>query len=249
MKNFFLFLILLLFIPYISHAEGNRKGDVLHTYEEDITGDGLKDHILLRGELFSNGGNYYHRIWTEIQTANNSNMEVHFGGGYEPAIQFVDLNHDRIKDVFYQSPADDSRGLYQYELFTFANNKKEPIPLPDQPYVTGEFMDGYKVRINLSPHDKPIILSLKDRDIDYVQFGIYNKRGKVIKSPNSVMIDRIALFEPVYLSDRKGYGLKSYKHISGVSPADRLGTIETLWYYENGNWIALQTEWKNSSKK
>ena len=62
------------------------------------------------------------------------------------------------------------------------------------------------------------------------------------------MIDPIAFFEPVEISDRNGYGLKSFKQISGAYHADQLGVVETLWYYEDGKWIALQVDWKGSGE-
>ncbi len=45
------------------------------------------------------------------------------------------------------------------------------------------------------------------------------------------------------ISDSQGYGLKSSQEIYGTNKDDSLGTIETLWYFEDEKWIILQTKW------
>ena len=48
--------------------------------------------------------------------------------------------------------------------------------------------------------------------------------------------------EPVLISETNGYGLKTYEQIIGVFD-EPIGEIQTLWYFNNDEWIALKTDW------
>lgn len=245
MKYFFLLLIA---FPTIVFAAESKPEDsiLIESYQVDITGDGEVETIELMGKLFAPDAQYYQDIWANIRSSNEQEWKINYGGGYEPELQFIDLNHDGIKDIFYQSPTGGSGGLYTSFLHTLANQELTEIPLPEQRYVSGKFEENFQVIIEIVPNGKPIVMDVKDRAEDYIRLGIYDKEGNLLK-PTSLMIDSIAFYEPISISESKGYGLKSYQQISGAYHADRLGTIETLWYYENGEWIILQTNWVPSS--
>lgn len=245
------FIFLTLLYAYSNHpiALENEKAPeatIIDVYQADITGDGQNEEIKLKGILFSKDAKYYREVWADITTIHNKQRKINYKGGYDPSIELVDLNHDQINDVFYQSSTGGSGGLHNYHLHTLANGELNEIPLPEQPYIKGEFKDDFKVTIQFTPASKPIKIDVKDRSADYIRLGIYNQQGNLLKSP-SIMIDPIAFFEPVLISKSKGYGLKSYKQISGAYHADQLGTVESLWYYEKGKWITLQTNWVPSS--
>ncbi|MGJ9457443.1 hypothetical protein [Oceanobacillus sp. CF4.6] len=239
----FLFLLLLV-IPSVTFAAETdpKEAIIIETYHEDVTGDGEKETIELKGMLFSPDAQYYQDIWAEVTSTSSNDWKISYGGGYDPVIQFIDLNHDGINDIFFQSPTGGSGGLYTYNFRTLANGNMKEIDLPEQRFVEGSFEENFKATLQMNPGDKPIIIEVMDRAGDYIRLGIYDKNGKLlVQTP--LMIDPIAFFEPIKISDSKGYGLKSYKQISGAYHADGLGTIETLWYFENGEWVILKTEW------
>ncbi|WP_067730834.1 hypothetical protein [Oceanobacillus damuensis] len=242
MKLLFLLLLISPAAALVSETD-SRDTMVIENYQADVTGDGENETIELKGKLFSPEAQYYQDIWAEITATAGADWKVSYGGGYEPELQFIDLNHDDIIDIFYQSPTGGSGGLYTYNLSSFAHGKMSEIELPEQLYVNGQFEEDFKVKIEIVPNGKPIIMDVKDRSEDYVRLGIYDEAGSLLKH-TPIMIDPIAFFAPLLISDSKGYGLKSYQQISGAYHADQLGTIETLWYYERGKWIILKTEWK-----
>lgn len=223
------------------------KVKTVHTYKEDVTGDGQKETILLQAIPFSEDSPYYQKIWATIKDLHKQKWEIQYGGGYEPTLQFYDLNHDDVVDIYYQSPTGGSGGLYSYKLNTLKKGVLKEIPLPEQQYVKGKFIENFQAVLSLTPGSKPILIDVKDRSEDYIRLGIYNEKGKLLQ-PTSLMIDPIAFYEPVLISQSKGYGLRSYQQISGAYHADQLGTIETLWYYENGKWIILTTKWVPSGQ-
>lgn len=241
------FLSLLLTLPIVSPVAEQPSDPIsIHSYHEDVTGDGQSDTIDLKGELFAPDGQYYQHIWADITDANNHSWTIPYGGGYEPSIQFVDLNHDNQNDIFYQSATGGSGGLYTSKLHTIENNQLIEIPLPNNQPIERKFIDDFKASITLLPGEAPIIIDLSDRKDEYIRLNIYDENGNLLE-PTSLMIDPVAMFEPVNLSERNGYGLKSYQQISGAYHADGIGVVESLWYYEKGKWKLLKTTWKSDN--
>lgn len=233
--------LLLVFISSSIIAE-EVKPTLIKTYRADVTGDNHPETIKLMGTLFSADSTYYREIWAEISN-NDNQWKISYNGGYDPYLQFADLNHDGIKDIFYQSATGGSGGLYNYQLNTIIHTQLEKIPLPKQTYLSGNFQPDFKINLTLTATSKPITIDVKNRAQDYIRLGIYNKDGSLHSQNQSVLIDPIAFFEVFKISDSKGYGLKSYQQISGAYHADRLGTVETIWYFEDGNWVILKTKW------
>lgn len=244
-------LLLLLFLSldiYSINGQENNENpefEVIKTYEEDLTGNGVKEVIELKGMLFSPDSNYYRDLVAVITTSENNVWEIPYMGGYNPNLAFIDLNHDKVNDIFFQSATGGSGGLYQYHLHTLIHNKLAELPLPEQPFVKGKFQDGFKVEVTISPDLEPTIVNVKDKEDEYVRLGIYNKEGKLLQK-TSAMVDPIAFLEPKFISKSKGYGLKSYQQVSGAYHADQLGTVESLWYFDRDKWILLQTKWMPS---
>ncbi|HAM79343.1 hypothetical protein [Ornithinibacillus bavariensis] len=244
-----LILLLIGSVNYSSNAENNKKQyehQIIKTYEEDVTGDGLKEIIELKGVLFSPDSKYYRDIVAVITSSENHVWEIPYMGGYDPKLTFIDLNHDKVNDIFFQSPTGGSGGLYQYHLHTLVQNKLLEIPLPEQPFVKGKFLENFKLEITISPNTEPTIINIEKRANEYIRLGIYNKEGKLLKE-TSAMVDPVAFFEPKLISKSKGYGLKSYQQVSGAYHADQIGTVESLWYFDRDKWILLQTKWMPSN--
>lgn len=250
MKTYIVFFsfILILSFPYFSNAESDIT--TIKRYTEDITGDGLKETIELKGILLSENNNYYRKIWVDIRNVDGKEWKISYEGGYEPELQFIDVNHDNIVDLFYQSAKGGSGGLYNYNVHTLKNEQVTKISLPKQQYIKGNFEENFLVHLQLSPYQNPIKIDVKSRKDDYIRLNIYDENGQLkSKAQTSLMIDPIAFFEPVRISKSKGYGLKSNQKISGAYHADQLGTVETLWYFHEGEWIILKTDWIPSETK
>lgn len=172
------FLILMIAFPTITFAAETAPDSILiETYQADVTGDGENNTIELKGKLFAPDAQYYQDIWAEIRSSDKEEWKINYGGGYEPKLQFIDLDHDGIKDIFYQSPTGGSGGLYTSFLHTLANQELKEIPLPEQRYVSGNFEENFQVIIEIVPNGKPIVMDVKDRAEDYIRLGIYDKKA------------------------------------------------------------------------
>lgn len=237
-----LFILFLLLSPIsiLANAE-DYDWSILTTYEEDITGDSQSEKISLYGIPLAKQSPYYHNIMTTITTTSGEKLQLHYPGGYEPTLSFIDFNHDQVADIFYQSSIE-GKDEYQFKLHTLKANKMTEIPLPKQHFVQGNFLDNFKVEIQISPDIAPAVVNIKNEATDYIRLGIYNQDGK-LRGSTSPIIHPITKYEPVFISDSKGYGLKSEQAISGTKNGEKLGTVKTLWYFENNKWIILHTDW------
>lgn len=239
---YFLTVLLLLF-PSINSAADEI---LLEKYEEDVTGNGIKEVIQLYGTLLSPESKFYHDIQVQFHSESKQVWKVSHGGGYDPKLEFIDLTHDGVSDILFQNAKDMNGEIHHSSLYTIKQRKQTEIELPVQ-WVSGHLSDDFQAELNLTQNSKPIQLDLKSYTERYIQMGLYNKEGKLLKDM-PLMIESIAFFEPVLISNSKGYGLKSYQPVNGAHHSDRLGTIETLWYYEDDNWIILQSNWKRTTE-
>ncbi|WP_064468652.1 hypothetical protein [Lederbergia galactosidilytica] len=216
-------------------------------YKYDVTGDGKLDEIMVYGLPFKGDSPYYEKVWAEITTSEGKKLKIDYEGGYEPKLDFADLNHDGVKDILYSSATGGSGGLYNYALHTAKGGEIKEIPLPTPLAIQGQFDQDFVAVIEIPGLEKPIILDLWNRRKDYISIGLYQKNGQ-LNEPTELMIDPIAFFEVIKIEGKDGYGLKGYRQISGAYHADQLGIVETEWYYENGEWQPVHIEWKGTEK-
>lgn len=253
MKGFFQLLILLTLtltfaIPLSAASEpDNQKTIEIATYHEDVTGDGQKEEIKLKGIRFGQDSNYFHNVWADIKGPQTKQWKIVYEGGYNPSLQFKDLNHDGVNDVLYQNTENETKALHHYQFNTLKDEKLEKIQVPESYTITGEFKQNFKASLLLDPSKDPIIIDIKDHAATHIQQGIYDKSGKLLRQ-KQLTVDPITYFEPTFISKSKGFGLKSYQQVNGYNHQDKLGSIRALWYYEDGKWIKLKQEFKSSSE-
>ncbi|MEK3887999.1 hypothetical protein [Bacillus sp. FSL K6-3431] len=241
-------IILSLFIPILFIFAWNQpvfsqeKAVALLEYDHDVTGDGVPNKITLYGIPFDENAKFYKKVWAEIALPDSKKIRIDYEGGYEPKLEFVDLNHDGVDDILYSSATGGSGGLYNYALHTVKNGELKEIPLPTPLDIEGTFENDFKAVIKIPGLKNPVILDLSSRKEEYISLGLFQKNG-MLNEATELMIDPIAFFKIVKIENKKGFGLKSFRQVSGAYHADGLGTVEARWYYENGNWSLVDVKW------
>lgn len=238
--SLFIITCTLLFINVNIIAE-HKESILIEEYEEDVTGNGLKEIIKLKGTLLAEESNFYHSVWVEITNQQSKKWQINYGGAYQPKLKFVDVKHENIENLLFQSKTNDDRLSY-HSLHSIKNGKVDEIPLPKLNYISGNFKNNFKVDLQISPHEEPIDISVENKADQYVQKNIYNSEGDLLNEKN-VIKKSPSHYEPIFISDSKGFGLKSFQPIYGVDHLDWLGNIETVWYFQNNEWIQLQSNW------
>ncbi|WP_307256038.1 hypothetical protein [Oikeobacillus pervagus] len=227
----------------VNAHENKNNVETIATYEEDVTGDGQKEIIELKGKRFEPDSHFYKHVWAEIDGIPPKKVIIEYEGGFEPEIQFVDLNHDGVKDLFYSSATGGSGGFYNYALHTLKDQKLKDIGLPDSLAIESSFEPNFKGKIQIPGMASPIIVDLQDRKQDYLRLGIYLPNGK-LNEPTELMVLPIALMKPVKMNE--GNGLEAYQQVSGAYHADGIGTVISKWSYEQGKWQLKETKWEES---
>lgn len=217
------------------------------SYSKDVTGDGKKDKIELKAIPFSPDALFLKEVWAEITTSKGSEIRIDYEGGYEPKIEFVDLNHDKIKDMLYSAATGGSGGLYHMDLHTLADNKLLDLGLPEDLTIQAQFQDNYKAVISFTDTNQSYTVDLKDRKDDYERLGIYTD-GK-LNEPMELMVLPTAFYEPAKIKGKPGKGLKGYQQVSGAYKADGIGTAVSYWYYDEDKWNLVEIHWQEDSRQ
>lgn len=226
-------------------ADEREQSEVISEMKEDVTGDGKQDKIVLQGVPFEEGTAFLKEIVLIIDASNGKQYKIDLDGGYEPSITFQDLNHDGVKDMLISIPTGGSGGLSNYYLYTLKDFNLVNIGLPDALVVNSEFLDDYKAKLEIMETGASYEFNLKDRAKEYKRLGLYIN-GK-LNEPRELIIDPYGAMKPILLQNNK-YGLKTVQSISGAYRADRIGYIESEWFYENGKWQLKQVKVLDSTK-
>lgn len=220
--------------------DNNDDNHFINSYEEDITGDGLREYIKLQGTLLTKQSAYYRNIWLDITGPFSLQWKVSLSSGYNPSLTIVDLTNNETSDLLFQSARDEELGQYNYQLYTITKGSIRQIALPTHHKVQLVFLNDFKFQVKTPLLQKPIVFDIsKEQQLDLVD-GLYNEQGKLLINKQFAIEARFT-FQPTLISKTKGYGLRSTEYLFGLNKHDVLGVIESLWYFENDKWINLQT--------
>ncbi|MGE8205824.1 hypothetical protein ACQKP0_14805 [Heyndrickxia sp. NPDC080065] len=250
MKHEYFFAFLAFFLMSLSTVAITYAGEtaaikekIIQEYNVDVTGDQKPEKIVLKGIQVDPTSMYMKKVWAEITSSTNGKFQIDYELGYEPKIEFVDLNHDGVADLLESSATGGSGGLYNYHLSTLKDGKGLEIPLPPSLNIQGQFKDNYKAKITIPETKYTKVIDLSSRKKDYIRLGLYQENGK-LNEPTELMIDPVAMYKVVKVQGREGYGLNAFRQISGASHADILGTVSSVWYYNNGSWQLINVKFQ-----
>ncbi|MBY0120480.1 hypothetical protein H0173_00805 [Bacillus sp. S/N-304-OC-R1] len=231
------FFLTLSAITAANAGENQNKIMTISKEKADVTGDGKKDLIVIKGLPYEEGTEFLKEIFVEIQTLNKKTIKIDVDSGFNPRVNFVDLNHDGIKDIFITVDTGGSGGITNHYLYTLKNLSLEDLSVPDPLVINSQFLDGYKASITIQDTGESYTFDLSNRADDYEKTGLYQK-GK-LSEPTELMVDSFSTLKPILMDNQ--YGLRGTQAVSGAYHADRIAIIESNWLYENGKWILKKT--------
>lgn len=239
----YIILCYLLFPINVFHAQASVNDEdtqFINSFEEDITGDGLREYIKLQGTLLTEQSKYYRNIWLDITGPFSQQWKISLNSGYDPHLTIVDLTNNQTNDLFFKSAHDEDLLQYNYQLYTIQNKKITKIALPKHDNVQFTFLNDYKFKVKTNTLKKPLMFTFSKTNKLSLDGKIYDNQGKLLID-KQFTIEPSFTFEPTLISKTKDYGLKSTQFLFGINKEVALASIETLWYYENEKWIKLQT--------
>lgn len=222
--------------------KGEQLVDVIKG-NADLTGDDIEETIVVKGLPVEEGKNEYSQIFVEVKEESGEIHVIEIDEGKKPQIEFVDLDHDGIKDLFIsvQSRNDETMNTF---LYSFKGSKIIDILIPDPLVIQSEFLNDYKASVLIENNYRSYRFNLKNRKDDYEKAGIY-QNGQ-LNEPMELIIKQYSKLEP-YLYKKNKYGLKGTQIIAGIHDKDILGVVESRWVYKNGQWKLVNTMVKEKS--
>jgi hypothetical protein len=240
-----IFLMSLTAITGVYAVETDSKLVSLIKKHEDITGDGIKDDILLQGAPYQKNEYVYKELLLKIKLSNGKTYEEKLTYGLDPEMNFIDINHDGIKDVFLSIPTGQSGGVAHHYLYSAKDFSFSKLPIPDL-NLQGQFTNGYKAKISIPATKETFVFDLMIRKEMYESLGMY-QNGK-LNEPTELMILPYGNLKP---STTKGsdYGLKGIQKITGTSKTDTIAFVESSWYYNDGTWELVKADVREARDK
>lgn len=223
-------------------GETNEKTIIVSEEKVDVTGDGKKDLILIKGTPFEEGGQFLKSITLEVIAAKDKTFKINLEGGYDPSTLYRDMNHDGVKDIFISIPTGGSGGLSNFYLYSFKDFITTDLTVPQPLAISSQFEEGYKASITIEETGESYSFDLSDRKEDYDRIGLY-KNGK-LNEPTELMILPFGTLKPVIVKENL-YGFIGSQRISGAYNADGIANVESIWFYDKGKWNLISTRVKN----
>jgi hypothetical protein len=223
--------------PGIDLAESTL---VLDAKYADVTGDGAADDVLLIGQKESEESIYVTDIRVAIKDGKTGGYTIasvgEWDGGYEPHLFIGNFNDGRTKDIFVSIATGGSGGTSVYSLLTYDNHQLKPLVPQDA--LMGvqydvQFKDQFKLDVINKQTNETVALDLSSTKAMYIEMGIYDERGKLLKATEG-MVDPFGVLQPIDLDHDGIYELKGLQRISGAYHADGIADAESTWAFKNG---------------
>ncbi|MFE8699327.1 hypothetical protein ACFYKX_01690 [Cytobacillus sp. FJAT-54145] len=229
-------------------VEEANKTEIISKDLVDLTGDDKKETIYIKGIPVEDKAEFLKEIYISIVASNGKEYKINLDGGYEPSIQYKDLNNDGINDMFISVPTGGSGGLSNFYLYTLKDYTLTDLTVPEPLIIQSEFLNDYKGKITITEINKSYTFDLKDRAKDYERLGLYINGS--LSEPSELMVLPYGTLTPVRVQNQR-LGLEGVQRISGAYNADSIAFVESKWIMENGKWELLETKVKkiDSPKK
>ncbi|MFO1444983.1 hypothetical protein KDN24_17615 [Bacillus sp. Bva_UNVM-123] len=227
-------------ITYVYAVEESKKLITISEDKFDVTGDGKEDIITIKGVPYEEGTQFLEEIYLEIKASNGQLYKVELDDGYSPKIQFIDLNHDGVVDMFISIETGGSGGITNHHLYTLKDFTLLQLGVPDPLVINGQLQNDYKASITIEDTGQSYTFDLRNRAADYEKLGLY--QDGMLSEPTELMIDPYSILKPIQVNANKQFGLMGIQAISGAYHADRIALVESTWLYEKGKWNLKNTK-------
>ncbi|WP_079509066.1 hypothetical protein [Mesobacillus jeotgali] len=223
-------------------GESREKTVTVQEDKVDVTGDGKKDLVYVKGVPYGEGAQFLKKIYLKIKASNGQTYKIQLDGGYDPSTEYKDLNRDSVKDIFISVPTGGSGGLSHFYLYTLKDFKVANLTVPEPLSANSQFQDGYKAYLSIVETGQSYNFNLSDRKEDYDRLGLFHN-GK-LNEPTELMVLPFGTLKPIKLKGDH-YGLAGSQRINGAYNADVIANLESSWLYNDGKWKLLNASAAN----
>ncbi len=212
---------------------------LIQTEHGRVTSADCESEIRLYGKKSENSP-FYKDIRIEILSDDKKLTIVpRTDAGYSPSILVGRFDDSGTDKIYYAADSGGSGG-FQYSYVFGAENMRQQIlfdyACTENPY-TARYTDGYKAEV-CSGNEKWLIdISLKPKD--YLD-NLYNADGTLRLPQNATVTDLTNAF-PFYNTSEKKFGLMLVREIYGLYHADKLGYLQQLTSFTDGQFRPYST--------
>ncbi|MFS0782114.1 hypothetical protein [Bacillus sp. 1P06AnD] len=214
--------------PYLAAQAKTTGVEEMNMYA-DVTGNAVKDHIILRGSPLKKSDSTYKKMSLKILYGKKT-FQVPIGEGKAPRLLVEDITNDGIKDVIMTMKSLDQPESYEGNVFSFKKGKWIQVELPEPVMTEAYFKNQYAAEIVAGKQLFKIDLNRKKEE--YERLGIYRKG--LLNEPMELLVGGISMLKPVY--GTYGTGFMATQKVSGISEGDPVGELNALWVLKNGKW-------------
>lgn len=223
-----------------------KEKQMISKYEVDVTGDGTKDNVIVKGKLMEKTAQFYEELVVEIYTEDeedaNDVYTIELESGYRPTITFNDITGDKIADMYISVPITDSGDITQQHLYTMAASKLTDLAIPQPLTVNSQLNNDLTASISVADNKKTYKLDLSHRKQIYEQAGLYHN-GK-LNAPTELIIDPHGSHQIIPI-DHEQYGLLSIYNVSDVTEDGIVAQLVTTWEWTKGEWVLSNCSMKD----
>ncbi|MBE1441410.1 hypothetical protein [Paenibacillus sp. OAS669] len=211
---------------------------LLQAVKADLTGDSIPDAITLSGTNQSPSSGYYDKLNIRVLISSETRpMDIALPGGYNPSIQLLDVNGDRINDICVYVSPDSQGGSPSIVLYTIQDQQPVALPLPPPLALKGVLKDHYKVPVMIQNTNETYMLELSERKSLYEAMGYY-QNGRLLQ-PASIISSGFHKLEPVDRDTDGIWEMKGIQHIAMLSNDNTIAIAESLWKWRYGHWTLV----------
>lgn len=229
----------------VPEVESKPNTYVLGSQIEDVTGDGIKDSIILIGT--KEGGresSYVKNINIVVKDGKSllysKFMPGQIDSGYEPKFQFGDFNGDKVPDIFISIATGGSGGMSLYSIVGIKDGNVSPL-FNQVEFSQGlsfdiKYKDKFKIEVLNKETGKKFKLDVSERKAEYIDLKVYNKKGK-LTSPVMGYSNPVSMLQPVKKDDGGTLELHSVQRLTGIANADTIGYATAVWAYDGKKFV------------
>lgn len=219
-----------------------KKGELLQTAIGDVDNDGKNENVALYGIKFTKGASYYKELYVVVRDEKNAKVENSFElefGGYVPRLILSNITAKKSCEIVVSAPTGGSGGMVDYSIWSLKNNFLNEIfsrEDNDGIELEGEFLPDYKAKFYFPLAEKAIITDLPRGPRAYIQAGLYDTQGNLLKNHIKPYMQGIINLLPI---DTNGDGVSELlftQKIVGLYSADTLGYVVGSLRYDGYTW-------------
>ena len=237
-----------------------QRGEVLASAYGDVDGDGEEEKILLMGNRFSAGSNYYTKLYLLTRSMKTGNIEgairPTLGGGYNCSLRLADVTGNGVADILIVAPTGGSGGIIDYRIVDFTDNNPREIFTADDNQgiqISGEYLPDYKVRIVFGQKEQEIIMDVTADLGFYGYLGVYDEKGALLQDYHRPYGQYLSGLIMLDTDNDEVSELVTTQRIVGLNNTDTLGYVRAVWRYTVAGWqrdnYTFQSRWDSFDHK